>query len=208
MTTLNEIADALLSVTGFGEDTTKEYVLRQVNPTLNISATHVVSAVEPVDLILPMNVIWLCMNLNSTKYRKFLTRTSKQPSEEFEHTWVEVTNYHALWAPQFYDPSDIGEDSDIPNANSTDLGIARLTTDPSSVGRPTFVTTSDPRNTDKRDPLPHSSMHEEKAMVSVKTKTGQVSLDATQGTDGTTLVADSGVNASYEHLTKSNVLGE
>lgn len=206
MTTLNDLATALLAVTGFQDDTTKDQIVRQINPTLNISCTHIIASQEPVGVVLPMNVIWLCMDVNSTFYRKFIARVSKTPAGGFQNTWEEVKNFNSFWAPQYYDPSDISGAGDIPNASVDEYGIARLTTEPKAVGRPTFVSVSDPRNTDKRTPLPHDEMHPEKPLVEVKTVQDKVNMDATVGDDGSTFIADTNVKASYGHLLSTDIL--
>lgn len=206
MTTLNDLATALLSVTGFADDLTKDQIVRQINPVLNISCTHIIASQEPVGVVLPMNVIWLCMDVNSAFYRKFIARKNKTPSGQYQNTWEEVKNFNSFWAPQYYDPSDIGGGDNIPNASVDEYGIARLTTEPKSVGRPTFVSVTDPRNTDKRTPLPHDSMHPEKPLVEVKTVENKVNMDATVGDDGSTFVADTNVKASYGHLVATDIL--
>lgn len=206
MTTLNDLATALLDVTGFADDTSKDQIIRQINPTLNISCTQIVAAQEPVGVVLPMNVVWLCMVRDSKYYRKFLARKSKTPADGFQNTWEEVTNFNSFWAPQYYDPSDIGGGTEIPNASVDEYGIARLTTEPKAVGRPTFVSVSDPRNTDKRTPLPHDELHPEKPLVEVKTVEGKVNMDAAVGDDGSTFRADTNVKASYGHLLSTELL--
>ncbi|QYW03122.1 hypothetical protein pEaSNUABM14_00162 [Erwinia phage pEa_SNUABM_14] len=206
MTTLNDLAAALLAVTGFADDTTKDQIVRQINPTLNISCTHIVASQEPVGVVLPMNVVWLCMDVNSAFYRKFIARKNKQPSGGYQNTWEEVKNFNSFWAPQYYDPADLEGGADIPNAAVDEYGIARLTTEPASVGRPTFVAVSDPRNTDKRTPLPHDEMHPEKPLVEVKTVQDKVNMDATVGQNGSTFVADSTVKASYGQLLATDIL--
>lgn len=208
MTTLNDIAAALLAVTGFMDDTSKDKITRQINPTLNISCTFIVASTEPAGVVLPMNVVWLCMDVNSTFYRKFLARKSKTPAGGFQNTWEEVTNFNSLWAPQYYDPSDISGGDEIPNASVDTYGIARLTTAPATVGRPTFVSVSDPRNTDKRTPLPHDEMHAEKPLVDVKTVQDKVNMDADVGDSGSTFIADSNVKASYGHLIATDIRGD
>lgn len=206
MSTLNDLVASMLSVTGFMDDTSKDQIVRQINPTLNISCTHIIASQEPVGVVLPMNVIWLCMDVNSTFYRKFVARQSKTPAGGFQNTWAEVKNFSSFWAPQYYDPSDIAGSDEIPNASVDEYGIARLTSEPKAVGRPTFVSVSDPRNTDKRDPLPHDEMHPEKPLVDVKTVQDKVNMDAAVGDDGATFIADTNVKASYGHLIASEIL--
>lgn len=206
MTTLNDLAAALLSVTGFMDDTSKDQIVRQINPTLNISCTHIIASHEPVGVVLPMNVIWLCMDVDSTFYRKFIARKNKTPSGQYQNTWEEVLNFNAFWAPQYYDPADTSAGGGIQNANEDDYGIARLTTEPASTGRPTFVSVSDPRNTDARTPLPHDEMHPEKPMVNVKTVQDRVNMDAVSGAQGSTFIADTNVKASYGKLIASEIL--
>ena len=208
MTTLNDLAASLLSVTGFMDDTSKDQIVRQINPTLNMSCTHIIASQEPVGVVLPMNVIWLCMDVSSVFYRKFIARKSKTPANGFQNTWEEVLNFNSFWAPQYYDPADLAGGSDIPNASVDEYGIARLTTEPATVGRPTFVSVTDPRNTDTRTPLPHDEMHAEKPLVDVKTVQDKVNMDAAVGDNGSTFIADTSVKASYGHLIASDIRGE
>lgn len=204
--TLNAFSQALLDVTGFMSNVDTAQTVRQINPVLNISCTQIICATEPFDYVLPMNVIWLCMDKRSDFYLKLMQRVSKAPSTKFQHTWQQVTNINAVWAPQYYDPSDTEAGSGLDKATTDSHGIAKLTTEPASVGRPTFVSTTDPRNTDARIPTPHAEMHPEKPLVRVRTASGSVLMDAPVGANGTTFVADSDINASYGKIAASDLL--
>lgn len=206
MTTLNQFADALLSVTGFLDDTSVAKTTRQINATLQISATQIVCETEPYDFVLPMNVIWLCMDKNSSFYRTFLVRKSKQASNGFQHTWEPVANLNMMWAPQYYDTADLPNADSYSKATVDEYGIARLTTGPKNVGRPTFVSVSDPRNTDARTPLPHDEMHEEKPAVTLRTASGVVNIDDTAGTNGQTLRGIDATTTKYDKVRTTEIL--
>lgn len=206
MTTLNQFADALLSVTGFLDDTTVAKVTRQINATLQISATQIVCDSEPFDYVLPMNVIWLNMDKNSSFYRTFLVRKSKQASGSFKHTWEPVTNLNMMWAPQYYDVADLPNADQYNVATVDDYGIARLTTGPKNVGRPTFVSVSDPRNSDARTPLPHDEMHKERPAVSLRTASGTVLIDDAAGTNGQTLRGIDATTTKYDKVRTTEIL--
>lgn len=203
---INAFVAAMLDVNGFLSDTSTAQVMRQINPILNTSSTQIICDTEPFDFVLPMNVIWLCMDKKSDFYRKLLQRKSKTPANGLHHTWTLVTNINTVWAPQYYDPADIGDGSEYEKATKTSQGIARLTTEPSSVNRPTFVSISDLRNTNARKPLPHDEMHPEKPLVNVRTASGRVLMDADVGANGTTFVADSDIKASYGKIDAADLL--
>lgn len=201
--TFNQIISALLAVTDF-EAKRLTQVIRQVNPVLNTSASFVVSATEPSDIPLPLNVVWLCMDTTKKFYRTLLTRTSKTPADGFNHTWVEVKEISSLWAPQYYAQEDLPSNAALPLATKDDYGVARITTKAVAEDRPTFVSVSDPRNTDARKPKAHT--HPEKPAQDLKHSTGTINVDADKGTNGTTFVADSATVAKYASIDASDLL--
>lgn len=187
-TTLRQYVDALLRGTRFNENTDVPHILRQVNPTLNMSYTMVVSDTEPFDRVLPLNVVWLCMTKNSPMFRQLLARESKDKSEAFEHTWTRITEFNQLWASQIYDPADVGL-GDVELATTTAHGIAKLSHKAAFDSSPRFVSTTDPRNTDARYPNYHT--HAEKPAVRLKHEEGPLNIDAVVPDalpDGNTLV--------------------
>lgn len=206
MTTLNQFADALLSVTGFLDDTSTAKTTRQINATLQISATQIVCDSEPFDYVLPLNVLWLNMDKNSAYYRTFLVRKSKQAAGGFKHTWEPVTNLNMMWAPQYYDVADLPNGDQYNTATVDEYGIARLTVAAKNVGRPTFVSTSDPRNTNARTPLPHDSMHPEKPAVSLRTASGVVTIDDAAGQNGQTLRGIDATTTKYDKVRTTEIL--
>ena len=201
--TFNQIISALLAVTEF-ETNHLTQVIRQVNPVLNTSASFVVSATEPTDIPLPLNVVWLCMDTSKKFYRTLLSRTAKTPADGFNHTWVEVKEIASLWAPQYYAQEDLPSGTALPLATKDDYGVARITTKAVAEDRPTFVSVSDPRNTDARKPKAHT--HPEKPAKELKHSTGKIDVDADKGTAGTTFVADSASVAKYASIDASDLL--
>lgn len=201
--TFNQIISALLAVTDF-EASRLTQVIRQVNPVLNTSASFVVSDTEPTAIPLPLNVVWLCMDSKTKFYRTLLTRTSKDPSAIFKHTWVEVKEVSSLWAPQYYAQEDLPSGASLPYATKDDYGVARLTTKAIADDRPTFVSENDPRNTDARVPKDHT--HPEKPAKELKHSTGKINVDADKGTVGTTFVAEDASVAKYAAIDAADLL--
>lgn len=201
--TLNQFIAALLGATGF-ETNPVAQIVRQVNPVLNISATFVTADVEPATYVLPLNVVWLCMDKTKTQYRTLLVRTSKTATAPFLHTWEPVVSVPNLWAPQYYAQEDLPSGQALPLATKTDYGVARITTAPTSEGRPTFVSVSDPRNTDARTPLAHT--HPEKPTKELKHSSGKINVDAVKGANGTTFVATDANVAAYAAIDAADLL--
>lgn len=201
--TFNQIISGLLVVTDF-ETNALTQVIRQVNPVLNTSASFVVSATEPTELSLPLNVVWLCMDTTKKYYRTLLSRVSKEVSADFKHTWAAVTDVSSLWAPQYYAQEDLPTGTALPYATKDDWGVARITTKAVAEDRPTFVSVDDPRNTDARTPKPHT--HPEKPAKELKHSTGKINVDAAKGTNGTTFVADDATVAKYASIDAADLL--
>lgn len=201
--TLNQFVSSLLAITEF-ETNNLTQVIRQVNPVLNISASFVVSASEPYDIPLPLGVVWLCMDTNTRFYRTLLTRTSKETSDIFNHTWEEVKEVSSLWAPQYYSQEDLPSSVALPLATKEDYGVARLTVKAVAEDRPVMVAESDPRNTDARKPLTHS--HPEKPAVELKHSTGKINIDAEKGVSGSTFVADNANVAKYSAIDSADLM--
>lgn len=194
--TLNELIQSLLDVNNF-LDTEQRQVTRMISPVLNTSVTIVISATEPYDEPLPMNVVWLDMNRASDMYRKLRQRKSKAPANGLQNTWALVEKIDTVYTAQHYDPSDIpGNTFNVATNNL--YGIAQLTTEASDAGRPTFVSTDDPRNFDARDPLEHS--HQEKPAREFATKDGKVNITSIPTLRGQTLVAKNVDTAVYDKL--------
>lgn len=194
--TLNQLIQSLLDVNSFME-TENRQVTRMISPVLNTSVTIVISATEPHDEPLPMNVVWLCMDRSSQNYRKLLQRRSKSPADGLINTWRLIEKLDSVYTAQYYDPADVpGNTFEV--ATNNVYGIAQLTTEASNAGRPTFVSTDDPRNFDARDPLEHT--HPEKAAREFATKSTPVNIVSVPTLRGQTLVATSVDKAVYDKL--------
>lgn len=200
--TLNQFITSLLALTEFETNGTTQ-VLRQVNPVLNISASFVVSSTEPTDIPLPLNVVWLCMDTKTKFYRMLLTRTSKNATAPFMHTWEEVKEVSSLHAPQFYAQEDLPDGQSLPLATEDDYGVARMSVKPVAEDRPTMVSISDPRNTNARDPLDHT--HPEKPTKDLKHSSGKINVNTVKGNDGTTFVAKSATVAGYDSVKSADL---
>jgi hypothetical protein len=67
----------------------------------------VVSFIEPVALILPLNVIWINVSPSSADYMKALRRVSKVDSISYDHTWEALTLFDQIMeVAQTYDSTD------------------------------------------------------------------------------------------------------
>lgn len=194
--TLNQLVQSLLDVNNFME-TEQRQTFRLISPVLNVGSTIVISADEPADEPLPMNVIWLDMNRASESYRKLRQRVSKTAAGGLLNTWKEVKKIDEVYYAQHYDPSDLPGNT-LAVATNNVHGIAQLTTDPTNAGRPTFVSTDDPRNFDARTPKQHT--HPEKPAREFATKDGSVDIVSKPTLRGQTLIAQSGEKAVYDKL--------
>lgn len=205
---LTNYVEACLRGTSFEDNTEVTQIIRQVNPTLNQSYTLVISEEEPYDRVLPLNVIWLCMNKTEAQYRKLLTRESKESSARFQHTWVPITDIAQVWETQIYDPNDLGS-VEIEHATTTTHGTARLTTRAAFESAPRFVSTEDPRNTDARKPTFHT--HPERPATVLQHAKGTLRIDANMNPadgDGTMLVGVSQREVKNSKLKLTDITGE
>lgn len=81
-------------------------ILLDVGSNDQSSVRIYVSATEPVDVVLPINAIWLVTKEDDENYFRFLQRQSKNVSATYQHTWLVVTTYAQAMSAQTYDSSD------------------------------------------------------------------------------------------------------
>lgn len=203
---LRKYADALISVTDYKELATP-LLFRRSSPVLGLSYTIVVAPAEPVNQILPLNVLWLCMDESSEHYKKFLQRTSKTPTAPYQNTWLVVTTMAQFNQIQSFDNEDSGWADRLALATDTSYGVARLTEEPASVGQPKFVTQTDARLSDRRVPTEHSSMHPNLPATAFKHTAGAITVSKGPAVNHTLVVAESSTDASMKTLTASDLGG-
>lgn len=81
--------------------------LNLAHPNTSVETIVVVSYEEPFGYPLPYNVTWINADSNSIFYKTALKRTSKNPSEGFNHSWQKLDNYMDVFEPeQYYDDQE------------------------------------------------------------------------------------------------------
>lgn len=123
----------------------------------------VVAHLEPNNVTLPFNVIWIVADPKSEHYQKVLRRYSAVAANGFRNSWTEIDTYEEMVAePQFWDLSsgfNLGEvDAPQTGPATTDVrGFFKLNRDYADDAQaPVVVGDNDPRMSDDRDPLPHT----------------------------------------------------
>lgn len=161
---LSDFIDNVADYTQIQQTDGSPRIVRRTNPTLSVDSTYtfVASALEPHELVLPLNVIWIQFDSSRPDYRWVYRRESKNPDTEsgFNNTWVRITTFDALWDSQFFDPNDGGLGSN-PAADENLIGVVRLSVASATPGDPVVVTEGDPTLSDPRVPLAHLEMHPE-----------------------------------------------
>jgi hypothetical protein len=203
---LRMYADALLQVVRYA-DNPVDYVFKRNNPVLSLSYTIVVSKTEPVNQVLPLNVIWLVMDDSNENYKMFFQRTSKTPNDGFEYTWIPVTSMTQLNQVQYFDASDSAVTSSVGLATETDLGLAKLTVESAYIGKPKFVAETDPRLSDARYPTEHTSMHSEIPATRLKHSEGEIAIIDGPADEHDLIVAADATSATLSALTVSALKG-
>lgn len=203
MVTMRQLAEAFVTAARFDVGGPSK-VYRHYNAMLNLSVVVFIGEVEPTRM-LPLNTLWIDMDKDSLTYKRFLRRTSKVPSDGRQNTWEVVTNMDSLWAAQYYDAAD-GTPSvgTVGLATTVEFGLAKLSHPAAQEPTPIFVSENDERLTDKRVPLPHDEMHDEKPMVSV---IGEVTVNEGAHSVGATLVAESATASIQRKLKRSDITG-
>lgn len=199
-------AEALISSTDFVE-LNSPMLFRRSSPVLGLSYTIVISKTEPVNQVLPINVLWLCMDESSDYYKNFLQRVSKTALAPYQNTWRRVTSMAQLNQIQSFDAEDSGWADILDKATDATYGIARLTEEPAYVGQPTFVSQTDVRLSDRRAPLEHSSMHPNLPATAFSHTDGAITVTKGPAANHVLVVAESSTDASMKTLTVSDLGG-
>lgn len=187
----------------------KPVIVKRTNSVLGKTNFFVCSKTEPHALKLPMNVMWVDYNRLSLRYKQILKRVSKQPDVQFgtQHTYVSVTSFDDMWFDHFYDLGDEPNGFYDP-ATETSIGIYTLSrnpTDAADVETPTVVTSTDPRNSNPRNPLPHDGMHPEIPARMLRTTGRIVNLDNGDAEANYSLIATNIGDSEYRKLHVSEV---
>lgn len=183
--------------------------VRVNNPVLGRTTIIAVSHVEPVDQVLPINVLWACFDRASIMYRRLFKRVSRDPDPVFgtQHTWEPIQDFNSIWDYiQYYLPGEEPDYSKLPIATVGQIGTVTISVASADEEDPVAVSYTDPRNTDARVPLPHEEMHPEKPLRQVRTTVNPVTVENTvTGADGMPITAMSSAQSTYRRLRESQV---
>lgn len=182
----------------------KPVIVKRTNSVLGKTNFFVCSKTEPFNLKLPMNVMWVDYNRTSLRFKRVLKRVSKDPDPLYgtQHTYVAVMSFDDMWFDHFYDQGD--EPTGIYDLATVDqIGIFTLSRTPDlNEENPVVVSSSDPRNTNKRVPLPHDGMHEEIPARMLRTSNSNkiVNIDNGDAEANFSLIANQLGNSAYRKL--------
>lgn len=183
-------------------------VMRRLNAAIQRTSTFVVAIEEPDNMILPLNVIWVCFDSTSKYYKQALKRKSKDadPSGDFTHTWEVLYFYQDIWEEQVYDAADQASLTNIQiptGATTSKLGLVKLSHAPADALLPVVVVEGDPRLSDARTPKPHS--HAEIPATMLQHSNGVVTIANGQPAVGKVLKATGNDSATWDHLTQADI---
>lgn len=208
---LESIRDSLRIVSDVQNmDDTNPIITRISNTTVRRVTTVVCAVREPYNEILPLNVIWFDFNQNSPYYNSARRRVSKQANsaQGTVHTWEVIDTMAEFEVDQFYDDEDseiLNTQTPLPLANTTTLGVAKLSVAPTNAANPVVVGEGDPRLTDAREPLDHT--HPEKPATQIQTRTGVVTIkNSSAPVPGATLFATSPTSAVWRQPTSNDIV--
>lgn len=187
---------------------TNPIVTRLSHPSIAKVTAIVCAQSEPSDLILPLNVTWFDLNPQSPNYRRALRRSSKEPSNGFEHTWELLSEFDEVFVDQEYDAADTelltGADS-VPPATTETAGTVRLSAEPENPNSPAVVVEGDPRLSDAREPTAHT--HPQRPAVALRTLSSNVIISGSaQPEIGSVLMATSPTSAEWRKVKTSDIV--
>lgn len=201
--TLEHLSD----INNQSEDT--PIVMRHTDVVSNRTVAIVCSQVEPINMVLPLNVVWFCFKPESPLYKQALKRTSKDPgtfqSQDIEQSWDILYFYEDILENQVYDPADLSliQVSGTPFATITQLGKVRLTQDPLDTNLPVAIVDDDPRMFNDRDPLPHT--HPEVPATMLSHATGHSVVQDSVPSIGAVLLHDDQGDLSWRQLLEEDL---
>lgn len=205
--TLIKTLEFLSDIKEQSEDT--PIVMRHTDTATNRTVAIVCSQVEPINMVLPIDVVWICFKPESNLYRQVLKRTSKDAgifaSEGITQSWDVLYFYEDVFQAQTYDPEDltlIGI-SPVPFATVVDAGKVRLSADPLDPDAPVAVVEGDPRLSDPRVPNAHT--HPEKPATMLSHATGHSSILDSVPEVGKALLHDSSGNLIWRKINENDL---
>lgn len=182
-------------------------VMRRTSASIQKTSTFVASKSEPHDMVLPLNVIWICYDPNSRYYKNALRRISKEPDTNgsFEHSWEVMYFYDDIWGNQYYDAEDMQNlTAKIPGAaTNTTLGLVTIVGTPEDPANPAIILEGDSRLSDPRTPLPHS--HPEKPATMLQHDDGILTITAGSPAQGSMLISTSATEATWRIPTEDDI---
>lgn len=178
---LEQLISNLEKLSGINEQSEDTpIVMRHTDVSTNRTYAIVCAQGEPINMVLPMNVVWICFRPDSMLYRKALRRISKNDgifqSENIKQDWEVLYFYEDVLEEQVYDPSDltlVGV-SPVPFATTEALGKVRLSIDPIDSDYPVAIVEGDERLSNPRTPNAHT--HEEKPATMLAHATGHANI--------------------------------
>lgn len=205
---LEQLIDAVQVVANIDNlNAASPIVLRQYDAQHDRTVSIVCSIVEPTNMILPMNVVWIVFDKDSPFYKQALQRTSKNPKAPFVFSWNLLYFYDNVFTEQYYDPADIG---DIPTepvgvATETVAGTIALSVASSTPTNPVVISEGHHSLTDNRDPLTHT--HEPRPAIALKASAVPAAfsiIDQPNPEIGMALVCN-GPNFSWRKLVETDI---
>lgn len=186
-------------------------VLRMTTPISGNISIVVCSLEEPVNAILPVNVLWIDLNPSSMRYLKVYRRLGKTGgSNGLVHRWEMLSSYLHLNDAQTYDSEDLSKiqaSISFGPASYANMGIVRLSTPAATASDPIAISDTDPRLSDARNPLPHT--HALPPVTAIKTATGVVNISqAIPPAAGKVLIATSATTAEWRQLVHTDIVQE
>lgn len=205
---LISFVNALNTITRLEEKNIGIHVpVKRTNSILGLTVQIIVSQSEPSDMTgVPINLLWACFDKSSPMYRKMYRRTSKAPSPAMgtEHSWTLVTTLEGVWERQYYAEGEEPTYSN-PVATTTVRGIMTISGVASDAEHPTVVGANDVRNTNKRNPTPHDSMHPNKPTQQLLSDHTTIDIIPNEPVKGAVLYGSSNGPVLFYKLGKSDV---
>lgn len=186
-------------------------VIRHTLDSEGVTITLVCSKVEPLHMVLPLNVVWINFDSSSKYYRKALKRVSKDSDYDkalsgYVQSWQEIYFFEDIVESQYFDEQDMAlfDVPDVPLATTTTQGLVRLSSEPLTPSSPVAVASGDPRMINNRQPTEHA--HEEKPFTKMFSGTNTVEiLDQAVPMPGFTIQFDSFNRAVWAQIRETDI---
>lgn len=180
-------------------------VLRQYDAKNDQTVSIVCSIVEPTNMILPMNVVWIVFDKDSPFYKQALQRSSKARSSNFMHTWNLLYFYDNVFTEQYYDPDDISGVPTEPVGVATEdvAGTIELNQISSTPSSPVILSEGHHSLTNNRDPKTHT--HIKRQAESLITATASLPIADQSVPEVGMVLISSGTAFSWRKLAESDI---